>query len=85
MLTPLDFLGDRSQALRERAARLLEKDESFQELCTEHEECARAVVRLEASGTELGQLRAEYVGLLLRLERELLRYLEEHPDPGRRP
>jgi len=62
-----------------RVAELFETDESFRDLCEDYQVCAATVARLEPSAS-LEQVRKEYAGLLLRLERELLRYLEEHPS-----
>jgi hypothetical protein len=63
----------------ERAAVLFERDETFRELCEDYEACAATVVRLQSCDPSEGMCR-EYAALLLRLERELLRYLEEHAD-----
>jgi hypothetical protein len=76
----LKLLNDRLPHVCERVARLFERDEDFRELCNEYEACARTEARFEADGQSSEALRAEYGVLLLRLERELLRYLEEHPQ-----
>jgi hypothetical protein len=78
MQPTLDFLGDRCPELRVQALRLLEEDDEFRELCEEHAECARALERLQIGGHLREQIRDEYASLQLRLQRELLRYLEEH-------
>ena len=54
------------------------RDPDFRDLCEEYGACATTVARLEQR--ESSDLRREYGALLLRVERELLRYLEEHPD-----
>jgi hypothetical protein len=76
--------NDRFPHVRERLMRLIDRDESFRDLCEEYEVCAETVVRLASGGVESAGIRMEYGALLLRLERELLRYLEEHPDRGDR-
>lgn len=83
MPAELEFLGD-SAPLRQRALRLLESDETFREMCDDHVACAQAVARLDAGGTASDPMRTEYTALRLRLERELLRYLEEHSSPVER-
>ena len=65
--------------VRDHAMRLFDEDESFRDLCEDYEACANTVARLEASGPAAQGMRNEYAALLLRLEREMLRYLEEHP------
>jgi len=75
----LQVVNDRFQQVRERAALLFERDENFRDLCEDYEACARTVARLETSCGSSEAMRREYTALLLRLERELLRYLEEHP------
>ena len=59
--------------------RLFERDEEFRELCEEYQCCTETVVRIESSTDASQAMRHEYSALLLRLEHELLRYLEEHP------
>lgn len=76
----LKLVEERFTHLRERAERLFESEEVFRDLCEDYEACAAAASRLEASGLASEALRLEYAALRLRLERELLRYLEEHPD-----
>ena len=63
------------------AVGLFERDDNFRDLCEDYEACARTVGRLESEGPSTEGLRNEYAALLLRLEGELLRYLEEHPRP----
>jgi uncharacterized protein involved in exopolysaccharide biosynthesis len=78
----LRLVNERFQEVREQAIRLFERDETFRDLCEDYEACALTLARLE-SGTASEGLRHEYAALLLRLERELLRYLEEHPEIGK--
>jgi hypothetical protein len=69
--------------LRERVACLFERDGTFRELCEDYEACARA--QSQQDGNE--DLRLEYAALRLRLETDLLGYLQEaeHPTPGSEP
>jgi uncharacterized protein YdcH (DUF465 family) len=78
----LKFLNERFHEVRDEMARLFERDEDFRELCEDYKSCAQTVARLQSSGLTTEGLRKEYSALLLRLERELLRYLEEHPAGG---
>jgi hypothetical protein len=82
VLSSLKLLSERLPHVREGVAWLLERDEEFRELCDEYEVCARTLARHETDGLSSEAMRAEYGVLLLRLERELLRYLEEHPRRG---
>ena len=50
------------------------------ELCDEYEACEKALACHEESQRSSDAMRREYATLLLRVERELLRYLDEHPD-----
>ena len=75
----LRCVKERFPPLGEQAAQLFDDDESFRELCEEYEACSQTVVRLEDRGPSAQALRNEYKALLLRLEGELLRYLEAPP------
>jgi hypothetical protein len=57
---------------------LFERDEDFRDLCDEYVACTETVCRLDSRGLASMAMRNEYGALLLRLEHELLRYLEEH-------
>jgi hypothetical protein len=59
---------------------LFERDEIFRELCDDYEACARALAEQERSE----DLRREYSALRLRLETELLAYLDEAEHPRTR-
>ncbi len=59
-----------------------EHDELFRELCQDYETCLQALQRLGLDETERKPLRKEYAALRLRLETELLGYLQETKDPG---
>jgi uncharacterized protein YdcH (DUF465 family) len=76
----LRVVNERFHEVRELMARLFERDTDFRDLCEDYEACADTVTRLQLRGSASEAMRTEYTALLLRLERELLRYLEEHPD-----
>jgi hypothetical protein len=78
----LRLVSERFRQMGGDAARLFEDDDSFRDLCEEYEVCTRTVTRLEAMESPSQEMLNEYKALLLRLERELLRYLEEHPKQG---
>ena len=78
----MSLLHQRLPQVGERVARLFASDEDFRELCDEYEACARTITRFAAADVSSAGLRTEYAALLLRLERELLRYVEEHPEPA---
>lgn len=73
----LELVSEQFPHVKERAARLFGRDESFRELCEEYEACVGAARRLGASGPDQEAIRREYQALQLRLEGELLRYLQE--------
>jgi len=79
MQSSLRLVSERFSNVRAQAALLFECDESFRDLCEDYEACDRAVARLQTAAPSSEGLRNEYAALQLRLERELLRYLEEHP------
>ena len=82
--TPLNssvrLLNERFPHVRDRATCLFEQDETFRELCDDYAACVGTVARLEGCGLASACMRNEYAALQLRLERELLRYLEERPE-----
>jgi hypothetical protein len=78
MHTSLRLVNERFEACREMAARLFESDETFRDLCEDYEICALTVARMESNDASSEALHKEYSALLLRLERELLEYLERH-------
>lgn len=82
MTLPLGFVSERFQRVRDHAAYLYGSDENFRDLCADYEDCARTLARLESTSASSRAMFDEYTALLLRLERELLRYLEEHPLPA---
>jgi len=80
MQPSLRLVSDRFQQVGERATRLFGRDIDFRDLCDEYEACVETVARLQSGGAPSEDMRKEYAALLLRIERELLRYMEEHPD-----
>jgi hypothetical protein len=74
---------ERFPNVRDEAQRLFIRDEAFRELCEEYEVCTRAAERLDGAQLEEAPLRREYAALRLRLEGELLRYLEQDQHPGK--
>ncbi len=77
-MTPsLERVSEQFPHLRERVACLFERDEIFRELCDDYEACAQALSQQERNN----DLRREYAALRLRLETELLGYLEEAEHP----
>jgi hypothetical protein len=76
----LRLVSHRLQQVEQQARRLFERDADFRDLCDEYEACTESLAHLQAGGLATQGLRNEYTALLLRLERELLRCLEEHRD-----
>ena len=68
-----EVVSKRFPGLADKMQGLLESDDTLRELCEDLKACEEATVRLGGSS----ELRREYAALLLRLERELLRHLEE--------
>jgi hypothetical protein len=71
------LMRERFPSLAETVVRRLESDETLRELCEDLEACESAAARLERPEGGSPELRMEYAALRLRLERELLRHLEE--------
>jgi hypothetical protein len=71
------LVSERFPSLAAKVSRLFESDETFRELCEDLEACESAAARLEGPEGDSPELRREYAALRLRLERELLRHLEE--------
>jgi len=80
-LSSLDYLGARFQSLSEQAAILYNEDQAFRDLCDVHAICVRAVKRSEVSRPSA--LGAEYAAQQVRIEAELLRWLERPRGPAR--
>ncbi|HUL78657.1 MAG TPA: hypothetical protein VL691_15445 [Vicinamibacteria bacterium] len=80
-MTPsLQRVSEQFPHLRERVACLFERDDIFRELCDDYEACAQALSHQERNE----DLRREYSALRLRLETELLAYLDEAERPRAR-
>ncbi len=80
MTSSLRLVTEQFPLLRERVACLFERDEIFRELCDDYEACAQALSQQERDE----DLRREYSALRLRLETELLGYLNEAEEPRAR-
>jgi hypothetical protein len=79
-MTPsLQLVSEQFPHLRERVAWLFERDVIFRELCDDYEACAQALARQESNEG----LRHEYAALRLRLETELLAYVQDAEEPRR--
>ena len=78
--TSLRLVSERFGPLRERAIRAFESDLDFRDLCDEYRACAKTLASHEAKEGSSEAMRREYAALMLRVERELLRYLDEHLD-----
>jgi hypothetical protein len=76
----LRLVSERFERIRAQTHRLFDRDADFRDLCDEYEACAQGLARLQARGPESRGMCTEYRLLLLRLERELLRHLEERMD-----
>ena len=74
---------ERFPNVQEDAHQLFARDEAFRELCEEYEACTQAAERLEAPSSSKIPCAASTLHLRLRLEGELLRYLQEHRGRGR--
>ena len=84
MSTCLQLVSAQFPHLRERVASLFASEPVFRELCEDYEVCTNALARQPASHG----LRQEYAALQLRLETELLGFLNqdaETPGLGNRP
>jgi len=78
------LLVERFPHVRAISLELLRRHEAFRDMCEEYEACTAACERLERSRSDEA-LRKEYSALRLRLETELLRYIEEHTTPPGAP
>ena len=76
----LTLVSERFRPLRDRAVRAFERDLDFRDLCDEYQACVKTLAGHEGSPGSWEAMRREYAALLLRVERELLRYLDEHAD-----
>ena len=81
MSASLDIVNEQFPLLRDRVARLFDRDPLFRELCEDYQACSDALKRQKGSE----DLQREYELLRLRLETELLRFLhEDERAPGGR-
>jgi hypothetical protein len=78
MRSCLQLVTEQFPYLRDRVVRVFERDLVFQELCEDYEACAQALERQSCNQA----LQHEYTALRLRLETELLRYVEDVKEPG---
>jgi hypothetical protein len=76
----LKLVSERFGPLRDRAVRAFERDPDFRDLCDEYQACVETLASHEERPRSSEAVRREYAALLLRVEREVLRYLDEHPD-----
>jgi hypothetical protein len=79
MSTCLQLVSEQFPHLRDRVACLFQRDQLFRELCEDYETCS---VALSLQDRSQG-LQREYQVLRLRLETELLRFLNDAETPGR--
>jgi hypothetical protein len=77
MSSSLKLVSEQFPHLRDRVLRLFEQDAVFQELCQDYEACRTALSRAPASQA----MSREYTALRLRLEYELLRYMNDSEPP----
>jgi hypothetical protein len=71
------LLLERFPHVQMASLQLLVKNEAFRDLCEEYASCTATAERLERSTAD-SPLRREYNALRLRLEGELLGYLQQH-------
>ena len=76
MSSCLQLVSEQFPHLRDRVACLFSRDQLFRELCEDYESCSVALARPKTSGA----LQREYHLLQLRLETELLRFLNEDAE-----
>lgn len=63
--------------LQSVSLQLLERDETFRELCEEYAACTEVIERLTDAPSD-DAMRREFSALRLRVEGELLRYISDH-------
>jgi hypothetical protein len=78
MSSSLKLVSEQFPHLRDKVVQLFEQDAIFQELCQDYEACREALSRAAASQA----LNREYTALRLRLEYELLRYMNDSEPPN---
>lgn len=80
MSPSLELVSRQFPHLQDRVACLYDRDDVFRELCEDYSICAEALERQPASEG----LRHEYAALRLRLETELLEYMNDTERRGER-
>jgi hypothetical protein len=80
MTSSLQLVTEQFPHLRDRVACLFARDQIFRELCEDYEACTQALSRQKTSEG----LQREYIALRLRLETELLRYVQDAAEAGER-
>ena len=78
----LKRMCDRFPMLGEQAVARFASDESFRDLCEDYDTCAATLTHLESSASPPEGIVVEYTALLLRLEHEVLRLLEQRRYRG---
>jgi hypothetical protein len=78
MSSSLKLVSEQFPHLRDKVVQLFEQDAIFQELCQDYEACREALSRVAASKA----MSHEYTALRLRLEYELLRYMNDSEPPN---
>jgi hypothetical protein len=78
MTTALQLVTEHFPLVRDQVASLFERDQIFRELCDDYEACSQALGRQ----TSCEGLQREFAALRLRLETELLRYVQDVEDRG---
>jgi hypothetical protein len=78
MTSSLQLVTEQFPLLRERVASLFERDDVFHELCDDYQTCSQALDRQ----TACEGLQRELSALRLRLETELLRYVQDVEHSG---
>jgi len=72
MSSCLELVVEQFPDLKERVDSLFARNPAFRELCEDYETCTRALSRQPSS-----DLKQEYAALRLRLETEVLRFVQE--------
>jgi len=75
MTSCLDLVTEQFPDLRDQVNRLFGRNPAFRELCEDYETCTAALSRQPSPS-----LQREYAALRLRLETELLRFLDEDSE-----
>ena len=81
--SPLDHLSHRFPGSLDHVATLYDHDQAFRDLCEVYGICVRGVKRSQAA--QSSALAAEYAAQQMRLETEVLRWLEGSRATAARP